>query len=462
MNEKELRFEAAKNREEAAALLDQADAAKDASEAKELNSRARKFMEDATSLDERADMRAALEEARQRREAEALAARKRQPASGVGGSTKGEESMERVPSTRELQHRNDLNRRVHLRGPRSMPESDAREAMRRWPVERLFQKVLRGLKLNKEMLTSEERAEWSEYQDRATRAIADSQSTAGGAGGELVPEMLANEIFAEMAYTGPMTLNNIRTFNQQTTGVLNFPTITNNEDKVAEDVAEGADADYMEVTTGEVRLVPTKRMVLVAITEELMMADNVSFESWLAAEVGTWLGRKQNNDFTNGTGGDTQPLGIAAVAVGRNSEVDTASKIVESDIMSLYKKIDFSYLGRPSTMLQCHSDILFDLMQLRHAQGGQRIFPLTTDRSGLMMPMGTPLRANNALSKNATGPTAKPMILADLSRYVAVQAGGLRVARDYVVRSGQTELAWRLWYDGAPVVQNAFAVLQGK
>ena len=317
-------------------------------------------------------------------------------------------------------------------------------------------------------LTNEERKVWADYQKAAKRAITPAMAAGtAGAGGTLVPETLVRRIYAKMAFAGPMADSALVTeFTTDTTGDFILPTVTNAEAQKAAIVAEGADATRSTVATSSIKLNPRKYTFQVPVSYELLMGGNVDFEAWLSGQIGTAFGRAINEDFTVGDG-NNKPTGIIRQGIrAAGADADTfqtaAADLAETDILALFKLVDHSYMQLPDMRFMCHSATVYDLMGVRSS--GERVFPLSADRRLPILPNGVPVVANNAVPTKAAN--AVFGVLAPLSYYISLRAGGMRANSDYVQLSDQFTLAWFDQRDGRSLFPAAtdkvVAYLQGK
>ena len=462
MNERieRLRFDAAKAREEAATLLDQVDAEKDATRAGELNEQAKALVARSTELDERANMREKLEVENEAAEARALSQRGEER--GYNGGSLSADSLNREVTVEDIRERNLLLERFHA--GESMSEEESKRANETFPAERLFFKAMvdnTRATSNVIALTSEERTLWDGYQAMAKRAITPTmQAGTDTLGGTFVPETLVRRIFQKMLFYGPMNdIGLVTQFTTNTTGDFKLPTVLDHTTKKAAIVDEGADATRSTITTGSVTLNARKYSFQLPVTFELLMAGNVDFEAWLTSEVGEFFARALNEHFTTGDG-NNKPTGIIPASAG----LTAANRVLlaggspalanpqptEEQIFSLFALLDRSYMGLPSTRFMCHNSMLFRLMSLRQASGtGERTFDLTADRRMPILPGGVPIVVNNDVP--FAGANAVNAVLGPLSYYLTLRAGGMRANSDYVQISDQYTLAWFEMRDGKPL-----------
>ena len=446
----QLRFDAAKAREDASAILDRVDAEKDASRAAELTAEAKALVARGTELDERADMREKLKAEKEAAEARALTERGEER--GYNGGSLSSDSLNREVTVEMIRERNLLLERFYA--GESMSEEEAKRANESFPAERLFYRAMVDATREKSgvfnALTTEERTLWKDYQGMAKRAITPTMEAGTAAlGGTFVPETLVRRIFQKMLFYGPMNdIGLVTQFTTDTTGDFKLPTVTDHTTKKARIVDERTDATRDTIATGVVKLNARKYTFQLPVTFELLMGGNVDFEAWLTSEVGEFFARALNEHFTTGDGSG-KPTGIipSGAQTGVNADQIAASGITEANVYTLFKNLDRSYLGLPSTRFMCHNEVLFDLMALR--SNGIRQFDLTADRRMPILPGAVPIVVNNDMP--TSGANRPIVMLGPLSYYVTLRAGGMRANSDYLQISDQYTLAWFEMRDGLPL-----------
>ena len=365
-----------------------------------------------------------------------------------------------MPTVEQLRERS-RHLALRLRGE----HHDADVANRTYPVEGLYAKVIRskvpGL-TDPDPMTPEERSAYSDYAKLAERALAPTQSSAvAGKGAELVPENMANRIFAaSKLYGGFADLLGVSQFVQQSPGTFKVPTSTDVTTLFPSRTAEAADVALSDTDTGEVEVPINNFAIQLVLTDQLLMSDVVSLESFLVSRMGQQFGGRINQYVTSGTGVN-QPKGVTAIAAGRKVAIGTDGSLDEDDIFSLLKHLDGSYHGRPTTFAHAHFNTILDISKMR--DNGQLVFPRTPDGLTTVLPGGTRLVANNQLVVDAAGNTAASnvMLIGDHMEYALVTDGPMRFERARELRSYQWLLSWNQFLGGSPVIEDAWAVLRG-
>lgn len=430
----------------------------DQSKADDLYSQAEQAFTKAKDWERRSKLAEAADEAE--RFAEGQRRRNRLPqerAADVGGSR-----LNDAPTALELAERSQA---LTLRFAGQHHDEDA--AFRRWPVESLFVLALRERCTGGEIMTAEQREAWAGYSKtsrEARYALAPTQKAdTDNVGGVLVPEYLDSMIRDAAKFEGPLADDSrISVIMQGSTGVQKIPRATdvNDDDKQPERLAEAADATIKSFGFDEVTLTPENFAVMIVLTDQILMADVISVEPYLARKVGELFGRRQNRFFTSGTG-NQQPKGVTQIGAGRH--VTTAAKgvVAEADVINLLKRLDAAYHGRPSTFCMMHQNAIFDLMKLR--DNGELVFPRTPNGMNVVLPGGNPLVANNRLSVPDGGNSAAGdvfMVIGDFSDYTKVQVGGLMTERERYLRSYQWLVGFNTYLDASPIIEDAYALLK--
>ena len=455
----QLRFDAAKAREEASNILDRVDAEKDASRATELNAEAKALVARSTELDERADMREKL--ATENEAAEARKLSERGEEKGFNGGALSADSLNREVTVEDIRERNALLERFYA--GEGLSEEDSKRAHETFPAERLFFRAMVDStrdKSNAIALTTEERTLWGAHQDMARRAIAGGQVVGtASAGGNLVPETLVRRIYQKMLFYGPMNDTSLVTqFTTDTTGEYILPTVTDHTTKKAKIVDEATDATRDIINTSRVRLQVRKYTFQIPMSYELLMSGNVDFEAWLTGEVAEFFARALNEHFTKGSG-TGQPTGIIPNSGGATTGANvvnlaSGSTLTEDKIYDLFKLLDRSYMSLPSTRFMCHNETLFNLMAMRvGGSNGERVFDLSADRRMPILPLAVPIVVNNDVG--TSGANVPIAFLGPMSYYLTLRAGGMRANSDYVQISDQYTLAWFEQRDGKPLFPDA-------
>ena len=366
------------------------------------------------------------------------------------------------PTAVELRERGELMYRA-MRG-RSMSEEDTARAERQWPVERLFARVqwLRGIG-RLDQLSTEERQAWNAYQDVMRRALSGGLDATANDGAEFVPTALEMEIFAARQFAGPFASDaRLRVFRLDHYGNLDIPVVT---DKLkASGVAIATDAGADKPATGEVAFQPHKYKISIPVSSEVMMAP-VNFDEFVMSEVGEAFGLGYNEQRTDGNGSGLNFAGAFAETASAANAVAIAANtaIAGTDVLALYKLLDFSHMNRPGSSVQAHQSTFYDLMALADGSGSATVAYVRFTADGkLVLPNGMELEINNALdsARNAAGNNL--IGLCDMGSYGVFYAMGMRAAVEYFSLSDQYLMSWYQWTDGQRIRDAAFRRLRGK
>lgn len=350
-------------------------------------------------------------------------------------------------------------RSKHMERKRNGESYDDGIANQAWPQENLYAAVIRERVLGPDYaMTDEQREAWNAYKGVAVRALAPTQlAGTAGKGGEFVPETLLDRIYTAAELTGGFAgLSGIATFTQNDTGAFKVPTVTDFIDgtKKPARTAEGADRSLTEYTSGQVEIALSDFDLQVAVTDDILKSGNVSLEAFLVSRVGERFGAVINDKITDGTG-TNEPLGISK-ATGRAAENTARAAITKADVTAFLKRLNGAYFGRPTSQVHMHFNTALDLAQL--VDGNIRAYSVTADGRPIL-PGGANTVINNALQA-AGGTASKPaMIVGDVSQYAFVTDGPMKFERARELRSRQWLLAWNMKIGGAPIVNEAFAVM---
>ena len=453
MDAKQLFERAEKSRQEAKRLLDEANAADEKGEGDvaELQAKARKLVDEGHALYQRAELAEQVAEGEQREEArrltEAKAERRHMPAD-LAEQARGDKPVTEA----QLKERNRLNRDMHRKGVRSLSEAEAAQAQLTFAEEKIFPRYLITKADKMEDLSPEEADAWRHYQDVAQRTM---EFGTAAQGGSLAPENWSNEIVASMAYVGGSAdFNRLMVEEQPGVNKFHVPTITDSHAKQAQEAAEGAAVTLIDYATGDVELGPRRRAVVVEVTVDLVSATR--FREWLGANVGDALGRKVNDELTNGGGsGSNQAIGAATVTAGQGN-VTAGGTYSEADASAHFQAIDHAYLMGPGAMLQVHSNTQKEMWFDRDTTGGNLTFRGAQASQDLVLPGNVPVVLNNALSAATTAGEVIALLVNGM-KYQVVRALGLKVdVGPLNVRTQKFDLSWTMWYDGAPTDTRAF------
>jgi HK97 family phage major capsid protein len=186
----------------------------------------------------------------------------------------------------------------------------------------------------------------------------------GSAGGYLVPEQFANQIYEVMKWYGGMR-QAAGSITSSSGGDLLYPNV-DDTGNVGEIIDENTAFNTQDVTVGarlfKAFLYSSK---IVKVSWSLMQDSAIDLDTLLARLLGIRLGRIQNTGFTNGAGG-TEPEGITTNAPTVTAADDTT--IAFEDLMSLVYSVDPAY--RPNGMFMMADGITSAIRKLRWSADG--------------------------------------------------------------------------------------------
>lgn len=188
-------------------------------------------------------------------------------------------------------------------------------------------------------------------------------------GGVLVGETLLNRLEqALLDYSGVMQVAEII---RTTTGeALIWPTVddtANSGTRVGESQDAGTAADP---TFGRLRLQAFTYTSGQLNVSRSLLADSsvVNLEELIGEMLGTRIGRKQNVDFTTGTGGGTEPLGIVT-ASGLGKTAASATAFLFDELIDLEHSVDPAYRRQAGVGYMMHDLILAIVRKLKNGNG---------------------------------------------------------------------------------------------
>ena len=421
---------------------------------------AKKYLDSYKKLLEDADVREKFEKEQERAEVREQSAKDNQP--GFNGEDVTSEQLNREITVQDYATRSALLEREYT--GEKLSDQEREIALREFPAERLyFREVARkhphtaSILEERNLYNSEEREAWRKHENlvKEARAITPTmQAGTANLGGTLVPETLVRRIYARMAYYGPMVDSALVTrHTNNTTGAFKLPTITDNLSKKARIVGEGADATRDTIATGVRQIVPYKYTFQIPVTWELLLAGNVSFESWLMGEVGDFFGRALNEHFTTGDG-SSKPFGLLSIAqtTGTNtvevSKTTITDQAFEAKAYEAYGLMDPAHVSLPSTRWQMNSATVAELLAAR--EDGNKIWNVSQDGRTILFAGGIPVVFNNDIAKRGDGTTQTIAALGPLSEYHTLSVGGMRSDVDRIQLSDQYGLAWFDMWGGIP------------
>jgi HK97 family phage major capsid protein len=232
-----------------------------------------------------------------------------------------------------------------LPGPGSDPPADEERAYRK-----AFSKYVRGQQIGGD--------------DRRVLETRAMSVAAGAAGGYLVPEQFANQIYEVMKWYGAMR-QAADTLTTATGGDLLYPSV-DDTGNTGEIIDENTNFNLQDVAVGarlyKAFLYSSK---IVKVSWNLMQDSAINLDALIAKLLGIRIARIQNTHFTTGIGG-VQPEGIVTNApVGKTTVGATA--ITFDEIIDLTYVVDRAYRANGTFML--NDQIAGAVRKLKDSQG---------------------------------------------------------------------------------------------
>jgi HK97 family phage major capsid protein len=244
------------------------------------------------------------------------------------------------------------------------------------------------------------------------------------AGGYLVPETYANEIYKFLKYFGgPLEAGKIIT--TRSGAPWNMPTIddTSNEGAL---IAEGVADSFQDVTVGNFTLgAYTLTSKGIKVSYELLDDDDFNLQGHISEIAGTRIGRKLIGLLTTGTGSG-QPQGIVTGSTA--GETAGASTLTRENLLDLKGSVDFAYWQGPKVGWMFNQSTLLALQKLTIGASDDR--PLWQPSMIVGQPdriEGYPYWINNSMAN--IGTTNKSVLFGDFSQYYIRQVKGIVMQR---------------------------------
>jgi HK97 family phage major capsid protein len=238
---------------------------------------------------------------------------------------------------------------------------------------------------------------------------------------------------------------------------INFPT-ADDVSTVAADRTINTATSEDAVTFGQVALSAYGKSTELLIPYELAMDTALSdLEGRLAELMAERHGRKEQTDFTTGSG-SSAPQGMVTGA-GTGKTAASATAIAFDEIIDLEASLDPAY--RQGAVMMMHQSIFSYLRKLKDSYGRYLIGEWNAAGSGSGYSiLGYPVVFNSAMASTvATG--NKTVLLCQPKKFLIRQAGVPDLIRDTsrFVREDQILLKMRQRYDSKVVQANAFKLL---
>lgn len=338
--------------------------------------------------------------------------------------------------TKDIDARNraaDLEQRMNNPRPTpDIPTPDGPPADEERAYRRAFGKYLRGQEIGT-----------TDRQILETRAMS---VASGAAGGYLVPEQFANQIYEVMKWYGAMR-QAADTLATATGGDLLYPSV-DDTGNVGEIIDENTAFNLQDISVGartyKAFLYSSK---IVKVSWNLMQDSAINLDALIAKLLGIRIARIQNTHFTTGFGA-TQPEGIVTNA---NAAVTGAAPtaITFDEIISLVYAVDRAYRNNGTFMM--NDGITAAVRKLKDSQNRYLWEPALQlgqpDRI-----LGYPVVPNNDMQATLVAST-KTVIFGDIKEgYLIRDVKGITLVRlnELYAGSGQVGFLAFARADGQP------------
>lgn len=198
-----------------------------------------------------------------------------------------------------------------------------------------------------------------------------------------------------------------------------------------------------------------KKVAALAYASDELLSDATALQSWLSREVPNALRYWVEEAIYNGDGVG-KPLGIIAAPCLVSATRTDASNIDSADILRMYAR----RLGNGPYVWLINRDVTPELFALGSTYQSFFIPPGQWQSAPSGSLLGLPIIENEF---SPTLGTLGDIVLADLSKYQAIQKGGIESASSIHVKFTTDETAFRFVYrfDGAPMLNSALTPHKG-
>lgn len=238
---------------------------------------------------------------------------------------------------------------------------------------------------------------------------------------------------------------------------LNFPTVDDTSISAADRTINTATSEDA-FTLGQVSLSSYGKSTELLVPYELFMDATLSnFESRLADLLAERHGRKEQTDFTTGSG-SSAPQGMVTGA-GTGKTTASATAIAADEILDLEASLDPAY--RQGAVFFMHSSVWTYIRKLKDSQGRYLVGDWNALGQGTGYSLlGYPVIFNNAMA-SSVATTNKTVLFCQPKKFMIRQAGARELIRDTsrFVREDQILIKLRQRYDSRVVQANAFKLL---
>lgn len=252
------------------------------------------------------------------------------------------------------------------------------------------------------------------------RALA---TTPGSVGGFTIPDETMRALEIALLTFGGMRQRStiIRT---STGAALPIPTV-NDTANVGEIIGENAQINEQDVAFGQVVLDSFKySSKMVRVSVEFLQDSATPVGELLGKLLGERIGRKQNTDFTVGTG-TGMPRGIVpAATVGVTATTGSATSVTYANLVALEHSVDIAYRTNAAFMM---SDAAFRAIKQLVDTTGRPLWAPSIAVGEPATLLGYPLVVNNDVPVMAAN--AKSIVFGDLSAYWVRDVLGITLVR---------------------------------
>lgn len=225
---------------------------------------------------------------------------------------------------------------------------------------------------------------------------------------------------------------------------LPWPTV-NDTTNTASRVGENATISDTDVTFGSVTFRAYKYTTMVRVPWELLDDTAVNLSALLGALLGERISRKQNTDFTTGTGGDS-PKGITLSSTAGKTTA-SATAIAADELIDLLYSVDPSYRTMSAAWM-AHNGIWQAIRKLKDGNG-QYLWQPGMQMGQPDVMLGHRIWMNNDMQSTVATAT-KTVLFGDLSKYKIrdVNSVTIRTLQERYADSGQIGVLGWMRSDG--------------
>ena len=238
---------------------------------------------------------------------------------------------------------------------------------------------------------------------------------------------------------------------------LSFPTVDDTSN-TASDRSINTATSETAVSFGTVALSAYGKSTELLVPYELLMDTSLSnLEARLAELLAERHGRKEQSDFTTGSGSSAPQGMVTGATTGKTAASATA--IAFDEILDLEQALDPAY--RQGAVMMMHQNIWTYVRKLKDSYGRYLVGEYNAGGMGSgYSVLGYPVVFNSAMASTvATG--NKTILLCQPKKFLIRQAGGSELIRDTsrFVREDQILIKLRQRYDSKVIQANAFQLL---